>query len=59
MNKAFIVEVGGQWVVAVQSEGRRQEYLCETLEQAQRWVALLGAPVRHHEHHAVRGRSEA
>ncbi|MDP1827683.1 MAG: hypothetical protein Q8L48_30705 [Archangium sp.] len=58
MNKAFIVEVGGQWVVLVEADGRRQEYVCESLEQAQRWVTLLGAPLRHHAH-GVRARSGA
>jgi hypothetical protein len=58
MHKVIIMEVGGQWIVLFESGGRRQEYVCESLEQAQRWVALLGAPVRHHEHH-VRAQSVA
>ena len=50
MHQIFMTQVAGQWIVLVESEGRRQEYVCESLEQAQRWLALLGAPVRHHEH---------
>lgn len=55
MHKAFITEVGGQWVVMVEDHGQYQQYLCETLQQAQRWLALLDAPVRQH---PVRARPE-
>jgi hypothetical protein len=58
MHKAFITEVGGQWVVMVEGNGHHQQYLCDTLQQAQRWLALLDAPVRQHPHHPVRARSE-
>lgn len=58
MHKTQILEVGGQWVVSVESEGGRQNYYCETLEQARRWVSLLRAPVRS-EKPSLRGRPEA
>lgn len=58
MHKAVIMEVGGQWVVIVESGGRRQEYYCESLEQARRWVTLLRAPVRN-DKPSFRGRPEA
>jgi len=51
MNKALIMAVGTQWVVVVETgQGHHQQYLCDTLPQAEHWAALLGAPVRHHEH---------
>lgn len=59
MHKALIMEVGGQWVVVVETAAGHQEYLCDNLAQAQHWAALLGAPVRHHEHHSgIRSRPE-
>ena len=54
MRKALIMEVGAQWVVVVETApGNHQQYLCDTLVQAQHWAALLGAPVRrHHDSHS-------
>lgn len=50
MHKALIMEAGSQWVVVVETgQGNHQQYLCDTLAQAQHWAALLGAPVRHHD----------
>ena len=43
MRKTIITEVGGQWVVSVEAkDGRRQEYVCETLVLAKRWARLFG-----------------
>lgn len=48
MHSTFITEVRGQWVVTLEQQGRRQEYICETLTLARRWALLLGAPIRQH-----------
>lgn len=46
MNKAFLSELGGRWSVVVQGEGRPQEYVCVSREQAERWLALMTGPLR-------------
>ena len=58
MRKALIMEVGAQWVVVVETGQGNQQYLCDTLAQAQHWAALLGAPVRRHNdsHSGLRSR---
>ena len=35
-----------RWVVAVATVGGVQRYVCDAIEQARRWEALLQAPVR-------------
>ena len=50
MNKIVVVETGGQWVVMVESGAHHQEYICESPEQAHRWVTLLGTPTRQKDH---------
>lgn len=62
MHKTFIMEVSGRWIVLVEGDGHRQEYVCESYAQAQRWLTLLGSPVRHRDHPAqghLKARSEA
>lgn len=58
MHKTFLTEVAGRWIVFVEGEGGRQEYLCETFTQAQRWLSLFGGSTKHPEQGHLKGRAE-
>ena len=58
MNKTVIIQVGEHWVVSVELGAGRQDYYCESLEQARRWVTLLRVPPRN-DKPSSRGRPEA
>ncbi len=60
MSKTIITEVRGQWVVSVEvKDGRRQEYVCETLVLAKRWALLFGVPPRAQPRSTIRAQPEA